>query len=149
MKDFSQLQMQTLDSHLAKVSFCDRPSDGWVRGIRKALGMSVQQLASRIGMKQQSASKLEANELDDSITLGTLRKAAEGLDCRLVYALVPNEGSLQATVRKQALKKASALVAPVNQTMVLEAQGVNNLEQKINETADDLMKNITPRLWDK
>jgi hypothetical protein len=33
--------------------------------------------------------------------------------------------------------------------MVLEAQGVNNLEQKINETADDLMKNITPRLWDK
>lgn len=149
MKDFSQLQMQTLDSHLAKVSFCDRPSDGWVRGIRKALGMSVQQLASRIGMKQQSASKLEANELDDSITLGTLRKAAEGLDCRLVYALVPNEGSLEATARKQALKKARALVAPVNHTMVLEAQGVNNIEQKISETADDLMKNITPRLWDK
>jgi predicted DNA-binding mobile mystery protein A len=149
MKPFKNLQLQTLDQHLAGVSVCDRPSDGWIKAVRKALGMSTRQLAQRMRITQQSAAKLENNEGDDAITLKKLRQAAEAMDCRLVYAFVPNEGSLEAAVRKQAIKKARALVAPVNHTMLLEAQAVGNMDEKIRETAEELMRNITPRLWDK
>src|SRR4051794_9153154 len=80
MKGFRPLQLRTLDRHLGKVRLCEQPSDGWVRAVRKALGMSVRQLAERMGVRQQSTSKLEANERDGSITLNSLRKAAEAMD---------------------------------------------------------------------
>lgn len=149
MKNMKNMQLVTLDKHLSGVKLCERPSDGWIRAIRKALGMSVRQLAERMGGTQQAASNLETNEAEDAITLKKLRKAAEAMDCRLVYVFVPNEGTLHNIVKKQAMKKARALVAPVNHTMVLEAQGVGGLEEKIRETAEEFMTNITPRLWDK
>jgi len=142
------LQIQTLDRHIAEIRVCDRPSDGWIAAIRKSLGMSVRQLAERIGITQQSTARLETNEADDSITLKSLRKAAEALDCRVVYALIPNEGSLESTIRKQAIKKASELVKDVDHTMQLEAQGVGNIDAKIKEMADDLAKNPNSKLWD-
>jgi len=142
------LQIQTLDRHIAEIRVCDRPSDGWIAAIRKSLGMSVRQLAERIGITQQSTARLETNEADDSITLKSLRKAAEALDCRVVYALIPNEGSLEATIRKQAIKKASELVRDVDHTMQLEAQGVGNVDAKTKEMADDLAKNPNSKLWD-
>ncbi|MDB2414181.1 mobile mystery protein A [Rickettsiales bacterium] len=142
------LQIQTLDRHIAEIRVCDRPSDGWIAAIRKSLGMSVRQLAERIGITQQSTARLETNETDDSITLKSLRKAAEALDCRVVYALIPNEGSLEVTIRKQAIKKASELVKDVDHTMQLEAQGVGNVDAKIKELAEDLAKNPNSKLWD-
>jgi predicted DNA-binding mobile mystery protein A len=143
-----QLQLQTLDRHLAEVRVCDRPSDGWIAAVRKSLGMSVRQMAERMGMTQQSAARLETNEAEDSITLKSLRKAAEALNCRLVYVLVPEEGSLQAIVQKQALHKAQEIVSAVDHTMQLEAQGVGNLQQKIKETAEELAKNPNTKLWE-
>ena len=145
---FKHMQIQTLDQHLGEVHVCDRPSEGWIRTIRAALGMSVRQMAERIGVTQQSASRLETNEAEDSITLKSLRKAAEAMDCKLVYALVPHEGSLQRMVEKQALKKAKAIVEPVDHTMQLEAQGVGDAEAKIQELADELAGNLNSKLWD-
>jgi len=142
------LQIQTIDRHIAEIRVCDRPSNGWIAAIRKSLGMSVRQLAERIGITQQSTARLETNEADDSITLKSLRKAAEALDCHVVYALIPNEGTVEATIRKQAIKKASELVRDVDQSMQLEAQGVGNVDAKIKEMADDLAKNPNSKLWD-
>lgn len=148
IEKFKQMQLQTLDKHLNNVTICDRPSDGWVRSIRGVLGMSVRQLAERIGISQQALSQLERKEVDDSVTVKTLRKAAEAMDCRVVYALIPNEGSLEATLKKQAVKKATELVKAVDHTMQLEAQGVGNVEAKIKEMADDLAKTPNSKLWD-
>jgi predicted DNA-binding mobile mystery protein A len=139
-----QLQLQTLDHHLTKIRICNRPSKGWIAAILKSLGMSVRQVAERIGITQQSAASLEANEIEDSITLKSLHKAAEALNCRLVYALVPNDGSLQATLHGRAMIKARDIVSAADQTMQLEAQDVVNLQQKIKEIA----KNPNTKLWD-
>ncbi len=143
-----QLQLQTLDRHLAEVRVCDRPSDGWIAAVRKALGMSVRQMAVRMQMTQQSAARLENNEIEDVITLKSLRKAAQVLNCRLVYALVPNDGSLQSILDKQAHIKAKDIVSAVDHTMQLEAQGVGNLAQKITETAHEFAKTPNPKLWE-
>lgn len=144
----TRLQIQTLDRHLAEVRVCSRPSGGWIAAVRKSLGMSMRQMAARIGITQQSAARLEANEVEDSITLKSLRKAAEALDCRLLYVLLPNQGSLQTTLSRQALKKAKEIVAAVDHSMQLEAQGVGNLHEKIKETAEELVRNPNSKLWD-
>ena len=145
---FKYMQLRILDEHLSKISVCDRPSGGWIRAVRISLGMSVRQMAERMGITQQSAARLEKNEADDVIKLKSLRKAAEALDCRLVYALVPNEGDLAGTVHKQALKKAGDIVDPVDHSMVLEGQDVGNRQEKILQIADELARNPGPRLWD-
>jgi len=147
MSKFKQIQLQTLDKHLAKVSVTEVPSNGWIKAIRSCLGMSIQQLATRMGITKQSLSRLERNEVDDSITLKSLRKAAESLNCRLVYALVPNEDGLQGIVEKQATLKAKELASSVDHTMQLESQGVDNLQEKITEIAEELAKNPNSKLW--
>ena len=148
MNKFKYMQLRTLDDHLSRVSVCDRPSGGWIRAVRTSLGMSVRQMAERIGITQQSAARLEKNEANDAITLKSLRKAAEALDCRLVYALVPNEGGLRDIVRRQGLKKAGDLVGPVDHSMMLEAQGVGDRKEKTSQIADELARNPDTKLWD-
>jgi len=133
---------------MAEIRVCDRPSDGWIRAVRKSLGMSVRQLATRMGVTQQAVSQLEAKELNETVSIKTLRKAAEALNCRLVYALVPNDAGLQGILDKQALMKAKDIVSAVDHTMQLEAQGVGNLQQKIKETAEELAKNPNSKLWE-
>jgi predicted DNA-binding mobile mystery protein A len=66
-----------------------RPPDGWVRSIRNAMGMTAAQLGKRLGVSQQRALVIEKSENSGRITLASLARAAEALDCRLVYAIVP------------------------------------------------------------
>ncbi len=142
------LQIQTLDSHIKTMHICNRPQRGWIATIRKALTMSTSQLASRIGISQQATTKLEANENTDAITLKSLRRVAQALDCTLVYAFIPNEKSLERLIRKQAIKKAKELFAPVDHTMMLEGQKVQDNSEKIRQIADDFERNLNSKLWD-
>ena len=59
--------------------------------------------------------------MSGGIRLASLRRAAEALDCTLVYAFIPNE-SLEGTVRRQAQSVMDRRMARVRQTMVLEDQ---------------------------
>ena len=81
------------------------PQRGWIHEIRTALGMNKSQLAQRLGTSKQAVAALELRELEDKVTVETLKKAAEAMDCRLVIAIVPKE-SLHHTVTAQAEIKA-------------------------------------------
>ena len=63
-----------------------------------------------------------------------MRRAAEALDCTLVYALVPNETSLENAVHARARKIALRDLGRVAHTMRLEAQGTGDadLEARID-----------------
>jgi hypothetical protein len=52
--------------------------------------------------------RLEKSEEEARIQLGTLRRAAEALDCELIYALTPRQGTLHemAAVREEAREAA-------------------------------------------
>lgn len=86
------------------------PQSGWLRAIRDALGMTAAQLGARLGITPTSVFEMEQREVDGSVTLKTLEKAAEALGCKLVYALVPDE-SLEATVQRCARKLATRQLA--------------------------------------
>lgn len=105
------------------------PPKGWIRAIRNALGMSALQLGTRLGAKPQSVADLEKSEAFGTIQLKTLRKAAEALDCTLVYALVPNS-SLEDAVQTRAREIARKELASVGHTMDLEAQGLSKAERE-------------------
>jgi len=124
-----------------------RPAGGWIRAVREALGMTTEQLGRRLGLTRQAVLFLERSELDDGIRLSSLRRAAEALDCHLLYAFVPNT-SLEESVQKQAMRVAAAELDRVDQTMLLEAQRVDDDEasQQLRERATALVGNR--RLWD-
>ena len=84
------------------------PRTGWIGAIRKALGMTREQLGKRLGITAASVADVERSEKNDRIQLNTLRRAAAALDCELVYALVPRR-SLSEIVeaRKDALAEAA------------------------------------------
>ena len=145
----SHLQLQVFDRHLAKVRVPERPARGWIRAVRVALGMSTRQLAKRVGITQQSLSRLETSEMSDAITLKSLRKVADKAGCKLVYALVPRDGQLLDIVREQALKKAAEMLPNVYHTMMLENQNVVDDEQdRVKLLADEIMRDLNSSLWD-
>src|SRR2546430_5974353 len=62
----------------AKVLREHLPREGWVRSIRKSLGMSMRAFSRRIGFKEPASVKeLERNERAGSITLDTLKRSEE------------------------------------------------------------------------
>jgi len=117
-----------LDANLAELKavrhFATRPPRGWIRAIRDALGMSGAQLGRRMGMTAQSVAGLEKSEVDGKIQLDTLRRAAEALDCVVVYALVPRT-SLNTMVDERARTLAVRGLDRVSHSMALEDQRVD------------------------
>lgn len=101
------------------------PHKGWIRAIRDALGMSSTELAARIGVSQQRVSQIEQGELQETITLETLRRAANALDCDLVYVLEPRT-SLDEAVKEQAHKTAARHLAPLAHHSRLENQALTD-----------------------
>lgn len=127
-----------------------RPSRGWIRAIRDALGMTSAQLAKRIGVTQPRIIEMEKAEVHGNISLHSLERAAEAMGCRLVYALVPME-PLTETLQQRADAIAIKQLAAVDQTMRLEAQGVNDKarhKESLALLANELLRRPA-RLWDE
>lgn len=74
---------------------------GWLQRIRQAVGIPVDELARRLGVCRWEIHRLEESEKNSRIMLATLKRAAEGLGCELVYALIPKEGTLEDLAREQ------------------------------------------------
>jgi len=66
----------------------------WVRAVRQSVGMPAVEFTRRMGVREQEVYRIERAEQKSSLELGTLRRAAEALDCELVYALMPQRGTL-------------------------------------------------------
>lgn len=113
-----------LDARLGTLAPSDTfavPRSGWVRAIRDALGMPAAELGRRLGVSHTAVFELERSERAGTARLDTLRRAADALDCTLVYAFVPNRG-LEATVRTHAEELIDQDLRRVEHTMALEDQ---------------------------
>ena len=66
-----------------------RPPEGWLRTVRKALGMSGAQLARKMGITRSRVAQAEQAELSGGATLKSMQAAAEAIGCRFVYTVVP------------------------------------------------------------
>jgi predicted DNA-binding mobile mystery protein A len=125
------------------------PKGGWIKAIRAALGMSAAQYAKRLGVTRARVYQLESEEVAGSLTLDTLSRAANALNCRLVYSFVP-ETSLEQIIEDQARTKVLTRMKKIDATMGLEAQRIkaSGMETQIDELTRELVL-LRPRdLWD-
>ncbi|MEI6788214.1 MAG: mobile mystery protein A [bacterium] len=141
-------QLEVSLQRLALLRGVNPPPKGWVRAIRDALGMTARQLAGRLGISQQSVARIEKDELSGSVTIKTMRRVAESLDCVFVCGFVPRS-SLEATVRRQAKQLASRRLAQASQTMALEDQALKAEENKkvLSGMVDELVDELPSNLW--
>ena len=65
------------------------PEKGWIRMMREALGMTSADLAKRTGIQQASLWRIENAEQNGEFKLSSMRRIAEGLNMKFVYALLP------------------------------------------------------------
>ena len=150
-KELRLAQMDAVLQVAASQSLPQRPPAGWLRAIREALGLPSAALAARLGITASGVRKLEQAEAVDAITLGTLRRVAEALDCELQYALVPRR-PLREMRWQQALHLAQQWQQRASRTMALEAQLVATPSAAANERleamAQEILSTSGTRLWD-
>ncbi len=149
----NQLQIAQLEAKInvyASLTQIAIPPTGWIKAVRMALGMSLQQLAKRISITRQSAQEMEQREKDGSVTLKTLREVARALDMELVYGFVPKDGSLNALIDRKARELAIKIVSRTSQTMKLEDQenSETRLRKAVEERATMLKYEMPKILWD-
>ena len=150
-KVFKKLKLQQTDKSLEKwrdTALSLTPKQGWLRTLRTSLGMTQDVMSKRLDISSVSVGKLEKSEANGTITLNSLRRAAEALDCELKYALVPR-APLTEMKQKQALKKAQEQMQSTGHSMKLEAQEVDDSSQQLimNELVKDLLEGNEKELW--
>ena len=147
------LQLQQLNSKMlgfASLKQVAMPPTGWIKAIRTAIGMSMQQLGNKLNVSKQGIMDIEKREQDGSVTIKSLREIARAMDMQLVYGFVPNDGSLDALIEKRATELATQIVMRTANTMKLEdqANSKKRIETAIRERAVAIKNEMPKILWD-
>jgi predicted DNA-binding mobile mystery protein A len=131
----------------------DVPRSGWIKAVRGALGITTRQLADRVGVEQSNITRLEEREPSGKVTLERLAKTANAMNCRLIYAIVPNDrfADLEAIIDERAQDLAQQLVRTAEHSMRLEKQGANDddLAKDVDSLARQLISKMDSRIWGK
>ncbi|GAA4359729.1 mobile mystery protein A [Variovorax defluvii] len=147
----AQLRLEQVDAALApyhELREMRPPGGGWLRAVREALGLTVRQQAARVGISASSLHKSEQSEADGRISLAQLRKLADGLDCEVVYGLVPRK-PLTEMVEEQANRIAASEVMGVAHSMTLEDQRPSEpyLRRQLDQRRNELLAGKRSKLW--
>lgn len=150
-KRLSIIQLRQLEEKLEKfrqLSASDVPRDGWINSLRTAMGLTTEQLAERMGITRQAVLQLEVAERKQTASWTSLRKAADAMDCDVVFALIPR-GSLSQVLMRQGRRQAEKHVARISHSMKLDAHVVGPAEeaQQVEELAAHLAAERSRALW--
>lgn len=112
--------------------------------------MTAAQLAARLNVSPPRVFALEKNETRGALTLDTIQRAAQALDCTFIYALVPN-ASLESMVSERIRVKVAERLARVDHTMKLEAQGLSDAEisAERDRIVNEMLKGNLRGLWNE
>ncbi len=148
-----ELLKDQLDEKMAKFAVLSKvaiPGTGWLKAIRKALGMSMQQMSAKLSISPQAINDAEKRELEGTLSIRTMKEMAKAMDMKFVYGFVPNEGSIEKLIDKRAKELATEIVLRVSNTMNLEDQAntEKRIRKAIKERADQIKKENPKILWD-
>lgn len=135
MSDMKAIVRKGLDERLPilreATTAAIRPTRGWLRAVREAIGARQDAVAKRMSVQRQSYARLETTEARGTISLSTLQKAAAAMDCDVVYYLVPRAGVAKtyAELARRHDPKFKHLQASEH-SMALEDQAVGDLKPR-------------------
>lgn len=127
-----------------------RPPEGWIATVRKALGISAAQLGRMVGRTRANISAAERSEQNDRITLQTMHTLAQAMGCKFVYAIVPVQDDIEDILQERARKKARGIVSRANIHMALEKQRLptDQIEDQVERMALDLLRDPPSDFWE-
>lgn len=148
VREIVRQQYQRIVDGAARHPVPKPPPEGWLRTVRKALGMSGAQLARKMNVTRARIAQAENAELNGGITLKSMQATAEAMGCRFVYAIVPPH-SVQDLIAAQARKKAANLVGTTSKHMALESQVLPNekIAQEVERLSHDIAQEMRPDFW--
>jgi len=153
MRNKRKLLIEQLDQKLQSFSESRKilvPERGWINTIRTTLNMTMAQLGAKLNITRQGVKKIEESEANGAITLNSLKDVANAMDLKLVYALVPKNGTIDELIQTRAEKLAQKIVLRTNQNMKLEDQGIGDekIANTIKDLADEIKRDVRKSLWD-
>jgi predicted DNA-binding mobile mystery protein A len=149
----TSLLVQQLDNKISAFASLRQvvmPPTGWIKAIRTALGMTLQQLGNKLSVSKQAVLDMERREKDGTITIKALHEAARAMDMQFVYGFVPIDGSLDALIEKKATELATKIVMRTANTMKLEdqANSGSRIDKAIKERTAVIKYEMPKTLWD-
>lgn len=150
VKDTARKQyVRIADRAAEQLQSIQKPSEGWLSVIRKALRMSGAEVAVRMGVSRNAIYQAERNEREGAITINQMQKLANAMGGRFVYAIVP-EGGVDEVIQAQARRKAESRIRRAGAHMALEKQSLSSVQtkQRIEALADELVRDMPPDFWD-
>jgi predicted DNA-binding mobile mystery protein A len=118
---------------------------GWISYMRNALGLTLSDLSKLLGQSIPTVAQAEKREVEGKITLQTLEKIAEAMECELVYSFVPKK-EIKTFIKDKAREKATKSLMEADLHMKLENQKV---EGEMNERIERLAKKLIEKgdIW--
>jgi predicted DNA-binding mobile mystery protein A len=101
-------------------------------------------------MTPQGVKDIERREKEGTITINSLKVAADALGMQLVYGFIPREELLEKMIDRKAREKAEYIVGRTSVTMKLEDQenSEERIKQAIKELAEEIKREMPGNLWD-
>jgi predicted DNA-binding mobile mystery protein A len=70
-----------------------RPTQELLRRVRQVLGLPSAEVARALGVNRSVLFRLEESEARGTISLRAMTRVAQAMDCKVVYALIPSDGT--------------------------------------------------------
>jgi predicted DNA-binding mobile mystery protein A len=150
VKTIAQQQYRSIvNSAASTVAGLTTPPEGWLRTVRKALGMSGAELARKMGVTRARVTQAEHAELSGGVTLKSMQATAEAMGCRFVYVIIPSSGRIEDVITAQARKRATAIVGTASKHMALENQKLPNdkIAEEVERLTREIAQEMPPDFW--
>ncbi|WP_218110383.1 helix-turn-helix domain-containing protein [Oligoflexus tunisiensis] len=111
---------------------------GWIAYVRHTIGMTFANLAKAADLSIPTVQQMEKREAKGQVTLQTLEKIAQAMNCELIYAFVPKQ-PINEYLKEKAQEKATRLIKQADVHMQLEDQRVEDpLKARVARLAQEL-----------
>lgn len=117
----------------------ENSNEGWIRRMRLNLGMTLNKLGNACGVSTSTIAQLEKRESAGHISIETLRRAAEAMNCDFTYTFVPKT-DMREFIHQRAYAKAKRILLSADLHMSLEDQRVDgDTEERIQRLKKKLI----------
>ncbi|MEP3346675.1 MAG: helix-turn-helix domain-containing protein [Litoreibacter sp.] len=120
------------------------PEKGWIATVRRALGMSAEQVALRKGVSRNAVYQAERSEKEGAVSLKQMELLAKAMGGRFVYAIVP-DGRIEDIKYRQALLKARQLITSEPD---FASWPSDEVQDWIEDKAAELLHDMPQTFWE-
>jgi transcriptional regulator with XRE-family HTH domain len=95
LQEKARTEMERRLRPLRRARQARKPSEGWLRAMRQAMGIPVREIAEFMHFTPKMVFQMERSEQKNQISMRRLEDMARAMQCDLVYGLVPWQRSLE------------------------------------------------------